>query len=160
MLNELRVAGTGIQVPFAFLLVVPFNSGFSRLSSADRHIHFAAERQREANRLHKALEDTGIKLDCVATDILGVSGRAMLDALVAGTSDPQAGRRPSRWPPPAPKAATSKPNTSASSPASGTAARSAPSSTRCSSPTGTCSPPARPTANSAATTTSAATPNA
>jgi transposase len=45
------------------------------------------ERQREANRLHKALEDTGIKLDCVATDILGVSGRAMLDALVAGTTD-------------------------------------------------------------------------
>jgi transposase len=30
-----------------------------------------AERQREANRLHKALEDTAIKLDCVATDILG-----------------------------------------------------------------------------------------
>ena len=48
-----------------------------------------AERQREANRLHKALEDTGIKLDCVATDILGVSGRAMLDALVSGTTDPQ-----------------------------------------------------------------------
>jgi transposase len=38
-----------------------------------------AERQREANRLHKALEDTGIKLDCVASDILGKSGRAMLD---------------------------------------------------------------------------------
>jgi hypothetical protein len=34
-----------------------------------------AERQREANRLHKALEDTNIKLDCVASDILGVSGR-------------------------------------------------------------------------------------
>jgi transposase len=48
-----------------------------------------AERQREANRLHKTLEDTGIKLDCVASDILGVSGRAMLDALVAGTTDPQ-----------------------------------------------------------------------
>ncbi len=47
-----------------------------------------AERQREANRLHKALEDTGIKLDCVASDILGVSGRAMLDALVSGTTDP------------------------------------------------------------------------
>src|SRR4051794_5944111 len=47
-----------------------------------------AERQREANRLHKALEDTGIKLDCVATDILGASGRAMLDALVSGTTDP------------------------------------------------------------------------
>ena len=47
------------------------------------------ERQREANRLHKALEDTGIKLDCVASDILGVSGRAMLDALCAGTTDPE-----------------------------------------------------------------------
>jgi len=47
-----------------------------------------AERQREANRLHKALEDTGIKLDCVASDILGKSGRAMLDALVKGTTEP------------------------------------------------------------------------
>jgi transposase len=47
-----------------------------------------SERQREANRLHKILEDTGIKLDCVATDILGKSGRAMLDALVSGTTDP------------------------------------------------------------------------
>jgi len=47
------------------------------------------ERAREANRLHKALEDTGIKLDCVATNILGVSGRLMLDALVAGTTDPE-----------------------------------------------------------------------
>ena len=47
------------------------------------------ERQREANRLHKMLEDTGIKLDCVASDILGASGRAMLDALVAGTTNPE-----------------------------------------------------------------------
>jgi transposase len=47
-----------------------------------------AERQREAQRLHKALEDTNIKLDCVASDLLGASGRAMLDALVAGTTDP------------------------------------------------------------------------
>ncbi len=49
------------------------------------------ERQREANRLHKALEDTGIKLDCVASNILGVSGRAMLDALISGTTDPEVG---------------------------------------------------------------------
>jgi transposase len=47
------------------------------------------ERAREANRLHKALEDTGIKLDCVATDILGASGRAMLAALIEGTTDPE-----------------------------------------------------------------------
>jgi transposase len=46
------------------------------------------ERAQEANRLHKALEDTGIKLDCVATDILGVSGRAMLAALLTGERDP------------------------------------------------------------------------
>ena len=37
--------------------------------------------------MHKAIEDTGIKLGCVATDIMGKSGRAMLDALVAGTKD-------------------------------------------------------------------------
>jgi transposase len=47
-----------------------------------------ADRQREAARLHKILEDTGIKLGCVASDILGKSGRDMLDALVAGTTDP------------------------------------------------------------------------
>ena len=47
------------------------------------------DRSREAGRLHKLLEDTGIKLDCVASDILGASGRAMLDALVSGTTDPE-----------------------------------------------------------------------
>ena len=54
------------------------------------------ERQREANRLHKALEDTGIKLDCVATDILGVSGRAMLDVCdrEGGHDRPRGPRRP------------------------------------------------------------------
>jgi len=46
------------------------------------------ERTREANRLHKVLEDAGIKLATVATDILGVSGRDMLHALGAGTTDP------------------------------------------------------------------------
>jgi transposase len=48
------------------------------------------ERAQEANRLHKALENTGIKLDCVATDIFGVSGRLMLAALLAGERDPTA----------------------------------------------------------------------
>jgi transposase len=47
------------------------------------------ERVREVNRLHKALEDAGIKLDTVAADILGKSGRDMLDALVAGETEPQ-----------------------------------------------------------------------
>jgi transposase len=46
-----------------------------------------AERSREAQRLEKELEDAGIKLSTVATDILGVSGRAMLTALIAGERD-------------------------------------------------------------------------
>jgi transposase len=43
----------------------------------------------EDQRIQKTLEDAGIKLDSVATDVLGVSGRAMLAALVAGERDPQ-----------------------------------------------------------------------
>ncbi len=46
------------------------------------------DRSREVNRLCKVLEDAGIKLTSVATDVLGVSGRAMVDALLAGTTDP------------------------------------------------------------------------
>jgi transposase len=46
------------------------------------------DRTRVANRLHKALEDAGVKLASVASDILGVSGRAMLEALAQGTTDP------------------------------------------------------------------------
>lgn len=46
------------------------------------------ERTRHANRLHKTLEDADVKLAAVANDILGVSGRAMLEALVHGTTDP------------------------------------------------------------------------
>ncbi|HZE16918.1 MAG TPA: IS110 family transposase, partial [Mycobacterium sp.] len=47
------------------------------------------ERGREAQRLDKVLQDAGIKLSSVATDILGKSGRDMLVALVSGTQDPQ-----------------------------------------------------------------------
>ncbi len=43
----------------------------------------------ECQRIQKTLEDAGIKLDSVASDILGVSGRAMLTALVAGQRDPK-----------------------------------------------------------------------
>src|SRR5262245_2088245 len=46
------------------------------------------ERAAEANRLQKTLEGANSKLGSVATDVLGVSGRHMLAALVAGTSDP------------------------------------------------------------------------
>ena len=42
----------------------------------------------ECQRIQKTLEDAGIKLDSVASDVLGVSGRAMLQALVAGERGP------------------------------------------------------------------------
>src|SRR5215218_6007219 len=48
------------------------------------------ERQREANRLQKLLEDANIKLGDVAWDVLGASGKAMLLALCRGESDPEA----------------------------------------------------------------------
>jgi len=43
----------------------------------------------EGQRIQKTLEDAGIKLDSVAADVLGVSGRAMLTALINGERDPQ-----------------------------------------------------------------------
>jgi transposase len=48
------------------------------------------ERSRQVQRLEKLLEDAGIKLSSVASDITGVSGRAMLQALVGGQRDPAA----------------------------------------------------------------------
>ncbi|MBZ9645195.1 IS110 family transposase [Streptomyces sp. PSKA30] len=47
------------------------------------------ERGQIVQRLEKLLEDTGIKLAAVASDIMGVSGRAMLEALINGEHDPQ-----------------------------------------------------------------------
>ena len=46
------------------------------------------ERTREAQRLDKILQDAGVKLSSVASDVLGRSGRDMLEALVAGSRDP------------------------------------------------------------------------
>jgi transposase len=45
------------------------------------------ERTRETNRLQKTLEGANLKLGDVASNVLGVSGRAMLEGLVAGNSD-------------------------------------------------------------------------
>jgi transposase len=48
------------------------------------------ERAEEVNRAQKVLEGANIKLASVATDVLGTSGRAMLEALVGGEQDPEA----------------------------------------------------------------------
>jgi transposase len=42
-----------------------------------------------SNRIQKVLEDANIKLSSVASDVLGVSGRAMIAALIGGESDPE-----------------------------------------------------------------------
>ena len=47
------------------------------------------DRSRQVQRLEKLLEDALIKLSAVATDIMGVSGRAMVEALIAGQRDPK-----------------------------------------------------------------------
>jgi transposase len=48
------------------------------------------ERSRHIQRMQKALEDANIKLDSVISDILGLSGRRMIEALIAGETDPNA----------------------------------------------------------------------
>lgn len=46
------------------------------------------EKTRHANRLQKTLEDANVKLSSVASDVLGVSGREMIRAMIAGETDP------------------------------------------------------------------------
>ncbi len=62
--------------------------GQRELRELTRHrTQLVGEKARIANRIHKVLEDANIKLSSVASDILGVSGRAMLDAVIAGETD-------------------------------------------------------------------------
>jgi transposase len=62
-----------------------------RLRDLTRYrIDLVGERDREKNRVEKLLEDAQIKLSVVASDIFGVSGRDMMNALIAGERDPKA----------------------------------------------------------------------
>ena len=54
-----------------------------------RRAVLTAERSREKQRMEKLLEDAGVKLSVVVTDIFGASGRDMIDALIRGERDPQ-----------------------------------------------------------------------
>ena len=53
-----------------------------------QRVQLVNEHTAAANRLQKVLEDANIKLSSVATDVLGVSGRDMIRALIAGEQDP------------------------------------------------------------------------
>lgn len=59
------------------------------LRDLTRHrAQLVAEKTRTTNRIHKVLEDANIKLGSVASDILGVSGRDMIQGIIAGEEDP------------------------------------------------------------------------
>jgi transposase len=61
-----------------------------RLRDLTRYrVALVSDQSGEKNRVEKLLEDAQIKLSVVASDIFGVSGRAMLNALIAGERDPQ-----------------------------------------------------------------------
>jgi len=60
-----------------------------RLRNLTRYrMQLQGDRTRDADRLEKLLEDASIKISAVASNIAGVSARAMMDALVAGERDP------------------------------------------------------------------------
>jgi transposase len=51
---------------------------------------FVRERTSHQQRIQKTLEEANIKLDSIISDVLGVSGRRMIEALIAGQTEPQA----------------------------------------------------------------------
>lgn len=60
------------------------------LRDLTRHrVKVIGEQTAVANRIQKTLEDANIKLASVATDVMGVSGRAMLKAIISGQEDPK-----------------------------------------------------------------------
>ncbi len=54
-----------------------------------QRIELVRDRAAVANRIQKVLEDANIKLGDVASDVLGVSGRAMIRAIIDGQDDPE-----------------------------------------------------------------------
>ena len=62
--------------------------GQRELRELTRHrANFVRERATLVNRIQKTLESANIKLASVASDVMGVSGRAMLDAIITGTAN-------------------------------------------------------------------------
>lgn len=62
--------------------------GQRELRELTRHrTNFVRERATVVNRIQKTLESANIKLASVATNVMGVSGRAMLEAIITGTAD-------------------------------------------------------------------------
>jgi transposase len=64
-------------------------SEIRQLRDLTRHrVKLVQDRNRVHNRIHKVLEDASIKLDTVASDILGTTGRKIIEAISAGEDRP------------------------------------------------------------------------
>jgi hypothetical protein len=95
LLNELRVALPGVQVLFAFMLTVPFTTGFDRLDSTDRKVYFAAVLSTAAATLcliaptahHRLRFRSGIKEHLLrAANVLTVVGLVLLAAAMTAAT--------------------------------------------------------------------------
>lgn len=93
LLGELRVIATGVQVLFAFLLIVPFSVGFEHLSAAERYAYFAILLATAAaaglliapSALHRLIFRQGDKPYLVDTaNRLAISGIACLAVAMTG----------------------------------------------------------------------------
>ena len=93
LLSELRVVATGVQVLFAFLLIVPFSVGFHQLSSAQRYVYFAVLLSTAASAvlliapmsLHRLIFRQGEKSYLVETaNWMAIAGIACLAVAMTG----------------------------------------------------------------------------
>jgi transposase len=67
----------------------PASSSGARSPSTRTRKQLGREVAQHTNRIQKVLEDTNIKIASAISDVLGKSGRAILDALVAGETEPE-----------------------------------------------------------------------
>ena len=77
----------GVAAPRAVARQLRPAAGVAQPAGPDAPTQQVGDGHRQVNRLHKVLEDANIKLTRVATDVMGVSGRAMLAELIKGQTD-------------------------------------------------------------------------
>ncbi|HYZ28571.1 MAG TPA: DUF6328 family protein [Thermoleophilaceae bacterium] len=93
LLGELRVVGTGVQVLFAFLLIVPFSAGFHELARGERYLYLAILLTTAASSalliaptaLHRLIFRQGDKPYLIATaNRMAIAGIVCLGAAMCG----------------------------------------------------------------------------
>lgn len=79
-----RCCGLDVHKATISACVLVFKNGENEV----RHRQFATHVAGLANEIHRVLEDANIKLSCVATDVLGATGQAIVRGIVKGHTDP------------------------------------------------------------------------